>query len=353
MNHEQEFQAAPATGPAGGRDLTRAAKVRQPNRCLERHRVASPVGDRSVAPGPTAMPGARHRSQPAQALSHDALLSELGHRPWARAERDGLRGSKPRGQHCVQHQRPGARGAELPHPHFHFAPFTWLVRNNSSVTEGLGISLQEIYFLECLGQVQPSRSIFIVGNSFGWSSLALAYPRSRVVAIDAGYEEYSLQGLDLTNRLAAQLQLDVVAIQATSPQDVSSIVSKHLDNQIDLALIDGLHTTEQIIIDWRAIQPFMRTDGLILFHDVIIHSLQSGFETILAESGWQGTLLHATSSGMGILAHSPSPSLARLIHAFAVDPEARTVVEAEAASPRWRRTTPNLQSNPCGDTQTS
>ncbi len=54
------------------------------------------------------------------------------------------------------------------------APFTWFVKDGRSLTNGLGIGLQEIYFLECLFDGFHPRRIFVVGNSLGWSTLALA-----------------------------------------------------------------------------------------------------------------------------------------------------------------------------------
>ena len=49
-------------------------------------------------------------------------------------------------------------------------PYTWLIRDGESVTSGLGISMQELYFLESLCGLAKPKRIFIIGNSFGWSS---------------------------------------------------------------------------------------------------------------------------------------------------------------------------------------
>src|SRR5579871_4753238 len=74
------------------------------------------------------------------------------------------------------------------------APFTWFISDGKSLTNGLGISLQEIYFLECLfAGFQPKR-VFVIGNSAGWSTLAiaLANPSAAVLAIDAGFDTRAL-----------------------------------------------------------------------------------------------------------------------------------------------------------------
>ena len=84
------------------------------------------------------------------------------------------------------------------------AAFTWFIKDGESLTNGLGIAMQEVYFLECLFARLKPKSIFIIGNSAGWSSLALALlnPQARCVAIDAGFDRNALDGLDFTNRVA-------------------------------------------------------------------------------------------------------------------------------------------------------
>ena len=216
---------------------------------------------------------------------------------------------------------------------YFLAPFTWLVRDGVSITDGLGISPQEIYFLECLAQARPAARILVIGNSYGWSTLALALANAgaKVVAVDAGYDENSLAGIDVTNRMANRLGLDVQAIEAVSPQDVGWVVTQTLGH-VDLAFIDGFHTCEQIVKDWRAVQPFLRPRSVVLFHDVLFLDLLSGYRQILAESGWTGMLLHATTTGMGFLAQEYDRALTRLTMAFAGHPSARDVVRAQASA---------------------
>jgi predicted O-methyltransferase YrrM len=215
----------------------------------------------------------------------------------------------------------------------HSVPFTWLIREGAEVAEGLGISLPEIYLLECLAAVQPAESILVIGNSFGWSTLALALaqPHARVVGLDSAADRYSLEGLELTARLAEQLGLPhVFPVRGTSPADIPATVEERLGGRIDLALVDGHHTSDQIIAEYRAIRPFLAPNAMVLFHDVQYCGMQPGFDTVVDESGWQGTMLHATPSGIGFLTNDPSPALARVIAAFAVDPFALEVVRKKA-----------------------
>lgn len=84
------------------------------------------------------------------------------------------------------------------------AAFTWFIRDGESLTNGLGIALQEIYFLECLfARFRPAR-LFVIGNAIGWSTLALALlnPDARVLAIDAGTDRNAREGIEFTNAVA-------------------------------------------------------------------------------------------------------------------------------------------------------
>lgn len=214
---------------------------------------------------------------------------------------------------------------------FFAAPFTWIVRDGTSVTDGVGISPQELYLLENLAQAQPARQIFVIGNAFGWSTLALALanPDARVVAIDAGVDENTVEGLDVTTRIAKQLGLDVTALRATSPQNVAEVVENTLGS-IDLAFVDGFHSREQIVRDYRALAPLMTDDGIVVFHDVIFCDLVSGFDQIVKDSGWWGRLLPATTTGMALLTAKRTPALASLVRAWGGADAAWSVVRAAA-----------------------
>lgn len=200
---------------------------------------------------------------------------------------------------------------------FFAAPFAWIIRDNQKVTDGLGITPQEIYFLENLAQVRPVSRIFVIGNAFGWSTLALALanPSARVVAIDAGIDENTIEGLSVTKTVAKRLKLDVTTVKATSPQDIAAVVDATLGS-IDLAFVDGFHSCEQILKDYQALAPFVTKDGIFVFHDVLFCSLESGFEKIIEESGWCGRILPATTTGMAILSAECTPALMPLVRTW-------------------------------------
>jgi hypothetical protein len=214
-------------------------------------------------------------------------------------------------------------------------PFTWLVKDGVSWTDGLGIALQEVYLLETLAAVYRPKRILVIGNSFGWSALAiaLANPEAQVVAMDAGFDRNSVAGLELTNAIAAEAGLKLRAVKAVSPQDMKRVAGE-FDGPVDFAFIDGKHTNEQIVLDWRAVHEVAAPDAVFLFHDVHAWKLHDGVARIGAESGLEIKLLLATPSGMALgYPKALGPVFASTLAVFAPGPEALGVIEAAA----WRK----------------
>jgi hypothetical protein len=226
------------------------------------------------------------------------------------------------------------------------ANFTWFIKDGESLTNGFGIAMQEIYFLECLFDRLHPRNVFAIGNSTGWSSLALALinPASRVVAIDAGFDRNSLEGIDFTNRVASEEKLDLRAVKAVSPQDVARVARDELPGPIEFAFIDGYHSVEQVVLDFAAVRAHADPACVYLFHDVHDFALGPGLDEIQRSSGLAWTLLLGTPSGMGIV-YDPArhPGLASAIAPFHARPEAVGVITRAAWArrhrhlARWRR----------------
>jgi predicted O-methyltransferase YrrM len=213
------------------------------------------------------------------------------------------------------------------------APFTRFVKDGRSMTGGLGIALQEIYLLENLFGAYRPRHVLIIGNSLGWSTLAIAMllPDSQIAAMDAGFDENALCGLDLTNRMAASAGLNKVrALKGASPQAVAGVVDAELDGRVDFALIDGLHTNEQVVLDYEAIARKAARDAVYLFHDVYAFNLHEGIAQIEQMAGRAVQSLRATPSGMAIL-YDPEQHLGMIeaLAAFAPSPNVLEVVKDE------------------------
>ncbi len=186
---------------------------------------------------------------------------------------------------------------------FPMAPFTWFITDGDSLTNGLGIALQEIYFLECLfARFHPHR-LFVIGNSLGWSSLALGLlnPQGRVLAIDAGADRNAAWGIELTNALADDHGLPVLAITGRSPDDVPAILRERNLAPVEFAFIDGYHSVAQVEDDFFAIHPQAAPDCVYLFHDVENFCLHAGIERIATRAGLSWDLLLGTPSGMALV----------------------------------------------------
>lgn len=229
---------------------------------------------------------------------------------------------------------------------FPAASFTWFIKDGASLTNGLGIALQEIYFLECLFEHFHPERIFVIGNSSGWSTFALALlnPSAKVLAIDAGFDKNSLTGIEFTNRVAAEEGLSARAVKGASPADVAAIVHEHGLAPIEFVLIDGYHSVEQVEIDFDAVRPLAAAHCIYLFHDVHEFNLRRGVERIAAKSGLAWDLLLGTPSGMAVMydrLHRP-PAFDD-IKPFIATEEALAVVRDAAWShrhrhlARWRR----------------
>ena len=226
------------------------------------------------------------------------------------------------------------------------APFTWFIRDGGSLTNGLGIALQEVYFLECLvARLRPER-LFVVGNSLGWSTFALALlnPSARVLAIDAGFDRFSLDGLDFTNRVAAEEGFAITAVKAVSPGDVTTTLQANAMTPVDFAFIDGLHSVAQVQLDFDAIRPHAAPDCVYVFHDVEATGLHVGIERIAERSSLSWQLLLGTPSGIAIMYdRHHRPAALDDIAAFVARPLAVELIRKAAWErghrhlARWRR----------------
>ena len=209
-----------------------------------------------------------------------------------------------------------------------YAPFTWLLKDGKSFSNGLGIALQEIYFLENLFDAYRPKSVLIIGNSFGWSTLAVGLLNSEtpIVALDACFDENADVGLDLTNRLAKQAGTKVVTVEGVSPNDLPMVIGDYLDGQVDFCFIDGLHTNEQVYKDYAGVRPYMPKDGVYLFHDVLSCGLGPGMDRIAEDCGRMPEVLYGTPSGMAILCLGDDGPVRRTIETFKGAPEAMTLM---------------------------
>jgi len=183
--------------------------------------------------------------------------------------------------------------------------FTYILRDGAFCSGGGGLHMTEIYFLEALAGTLAPRRIFVVGNAFGWSTLALAmaFPEARVIAIDNDDAPGGNRGIAFTNRAAAAEGLHARAVLASSPGDVARVAARDLGGPIDLALIDGAHTNEQQALDFEACRAAASPDCVYLLHDVLNWEMIPGLKALAKEHDGilNAELLTRTASGMAIL----------------------------------------------------
>lgn len=202
------------------------------------------------------------------------------------------------------------------------APFTYLLKDGEIVTHAAGIAVQELYFLEALSETFQPRHILIVGNSFGWSAVAMAliFPSAKVLAVDSCTETAAAEGLDLTNRIAAEEGLsNLLAIKGRSPEDLPAIAQAYAKTASwDMVFIDGEHTPGQVVIDFKAVHPHADKDALWLFHDAVSYGLLNAVEALGKANGLIFQPLWRTPSGIAALVpQSLVGQVVMILHAFA------------------------------------
>ncbi len=190
-------------------------------------------------------------------------------------------------------------------PGFNLAeiPFSYIYKDGVKMSRGGGLAMTELSFLECLMPVVQPKNIFVIGNSFGWTTLALGLmsPHSRIVAIDMCPRPDEALGLEVTNTLGKQIEADVIALKGKSPEDVASIVSDNFEDAMDFVLIDGGHTPDQQTADFEICKSVASDGCVYVFHDVINFGLVDSFVKIASTNPELiSSLLFRTPSGMAI-----------------------------------------------------
>lgn len=200
------------------------------------------------------------------------------------------------------------------------APFTWFFRGGKKLTQGLGIALQEVYLLECLFDGWRPKNMLVIGNSYGWSTLALALANreGRALALDTGADIASTAGILLTNKIAKKLGLDCYAVAAASPGGVAPTVARELKGPIDFAFVDGEHSRDAVARDLEAVRAVAAPDCVYLCHDVLNFDLRPPVAEFAARHGLAHTILTRTPSGMALVHPDPvPPALAPTLRVFA------------------------------------
>ena len=177
--------------------------------------------------------------------------------------------------------------------------FNFLVKNDKLLSTSAGISNNEIFQIAGLSEYIKPKNILIIGNSYGISAifLSLIFEKSNLIAID----KFRTEGINFTNSILKSLSKNKLAINASSPEDISTITKKYFNNKIDLVLIDGLHTNEAQTQDFEAVYPYLTKNSLVILHDVINCDLMNSYLKINKKYKLKSYLFCKSTSGMALL----------------------------------------------------
>jgi tetratricopeptide (TPR) repeat protein/predicted O-methyltransferase YrrM len=201
------------------------------------------------------------------------------------------------------------------------APFMKLYRDGAPISTGAGLAPIEIMILEqILLSLSDVKRILIIGNAFGWSTLAIAMscPNARVIAVDADLEGNDAGfGRKLTEDIAEEEGLNVHVVQALSPRDVASVVLDHLNGEdVDFVLIDGLHVSAQLLRDFDAISQHASLNCIFVMHDVLSWHMLSAVNEISERYLYTTRILTRSPSGMAIAYKNISPLMIEIIESY-------------------------------------
>jgi hypothetical protein len=140
---------------------------------------------------------------------------------------------------------------------------------------GWGAPLSDLNLFQSFSQKNPNicPKIFIVGNAFGFSTLFCSelFPNSSIDVIDNQSEGSSnALGNQITKELSKKYNLDINLTIGSSPVDTPRALRF---KEYDFVFIDGLHTNEQVVLDFEAIEPYLSQNSICFFHDVKYCSL--------------------------------------------------------------------------------
>jgi len=152
----------------------------------------------------------------------------------------------------------------------------WLVgiRCLCNFETGGAICSSDVELFATISKIMQPKSIFCVGNAFGYSTLIISqlFPQAHLDVIDAETEGKDNRfGSRITREIAKKHKLDINLYSGFSPQDTPKALQRQ---KYELAFIDGLHSNEQLLKDFRGIHPYLSDECVVVCHDVALCHLQ-------------------------------------------------------------------------------
>lgn len=177
---------------------------------------------------------------------------------------------------------------------------TKLRLSGRQINASSAVSLTDIMAFQWIAEFVPWKHALVIGNSFGFSTFVIAAlsPGCFVDAIDAEVEGSENQlGSEITREISCNYFPKVRLTTGFSPQDLSQACRF---DAYDLVFIDGLHTNEQLVADFEAIQGRRSKCSVVYCHDVGMAKMHAGWARIKAQhlkNGDRPFDLHFTSFG--------------------------------------------------------
>lgn len=160
-------------------------------------------------------------------------------------------------------------------------------------------------FAQWLVNRKVPETVVDLGVDTGFSTFNWATPRiGHVYGIDSfmGDEHAGIkETYDYVHNMRSQLGLDD---RITFIKGMFAEVALTWDKPIDILHIDGFHTYEAVKMDYDTWSPFVKDDGIILFHDTCVFYPGFGvykFFEELAQAKSGKTLNFTHSYGLGIV----------------------------------------------------
>ncbi len=175
---------------------------------------------------------------------------------------------------------------------------TFVAKDATVLSTSGGIAVDEMAFMCGLAEILRPERILIIGNSYGISTLLLALinPKSSLVAID----KFRTIGIEVTNRMLSSLE-GAEVIQASTPDDLHSIVLNRLEGSVDFVFVDAVHENAVQSAEFKILEPIMSAAGVVVFHDVLSCNLLPSIEDLQAEfAEWRFTVCSRTTTGLGV-----------------------------------------------------
>ncbi len=153
-------------------------------------------------------------------------------------------------------------------------------KEKRTLTNSGGLTVTDSFVFSMISKIFEPDGIFIIGNSFGLSTFILAdlFPNSEIDVIDAELEGLDVKiGSELTKKLASDFFKNVKLTVGFSPNDLSKSMRR---KKYNFFFIDGLHTDEQILLDFEGILPYCDNECVLYFHDVVSCNMLTSWEII-------------------------------------------------------------------------